>query len=76
MQGDAQNLPLEDKTYDVVLNVESSHRYPDFKSFLSEVSRLLKPDGYFLFTDFRFHHEMASFNEIIDSLDLTILEEQ
>ena len=75
MQGDAQNLPLDDNSYDVVINVESSHRYPDFKSFLSEVSRILKPDGYFLFTDFRYHYEMDDFKEAIGSLGLHLLEE-
>lgn len=52
-QGNAQDIPLEDKSCDVVLNVESSHRYPDFPKFLSEVSRILKKDGHFIITDFR-----------------------
>jgi SAM-dependent methyltransferase len=46
VQGDACNLKnLPDNSYDVVFNVESSHCYPDFKKFLSEVHRVLTPGG-------------------------------
>ncbi len=52
-QANAQALPFPDNAFDVVLNVESSHRYPQVDLFFSEVSRVLKPGGHFLFTDFR-----------------------
>ncbi len=51
--GDALNLPLPDEYCDVVMNVESSHRYLSMRTFLREVYRILKPEGHFLFTDFR-----------------------
>ena len=53
VQGDAQKLPFDEASFDIVLNVESSHRYPQVDVFLSEVSRVLKPGGLLLFTDFR-----------------------
>ena len=53
IRGDAQNLKLENNSCDIVISVESSHRYPDMKAFLREVTRILRPGGYFLFTDFR-----------------------
>jgi ubiquinone/menaquinone biosynthesis C-methylase UbiE len=53
MQGNAQHLPFPDKSFDVIINVESSHRYEDIGMFLSEVKRLLRPNGIFLLTDFR-----------------------
>ncbi len=53
VQADAQKLPFADNSFDVVLNVESSHRYPDVDVFLNEVYRVLKPDGVLLLTDFR-----------------------
>jgi SAM-dependent methyltransferase len=53
VQGDAQKIPFENDSFDVVLNVESSHRYPEPQKFFHEVYRVLKPGGYFLFTDFR-----------------------
>ncbi|WP_406276817.1 class I SAM-dependent methyltransferase [Nocardia sp. NBC_00881] len=49
--GDAEHLPFEDKVHDVVVNIESSHGYPDLGKFLSEVKRVLKPGGWFLYTD-------------------------
>ncbi len=68
MQGDAQNLAIEDHSFDAILNVESSHRYPDFKQFLAEVNRVLKPGGHFLFTDFRYDWEMDELNKDLDAL--------
>ncbi len=53
MQGNAQSINLPDNSFDVIINVESSHRYEDLTQFLSEVKRLLRPDGIFLITDFR-----------------------
>jgi ubiquinone/menaquinone biosynthesis C-methylase UbiE len=53
VQGDAQNLPFPDESFDAVLNVEASHQYPEFHTFLAEVVRVLRPGGYFLYTDNR-----------------------
>ena len=53
MQGDAQNLPFPDESFDAVINVEASHQYPDFPRFLAEVARVLRPGGHFLYTDSR-----------------------
>ncbi|NOZ36441.1 MAG: class I SAM-dependent methyltransferase [Chlorobi bacterium] len=58
MQANAQKLPFKDNSFDVVLNVESSHRYPQPEVFFKEVYRVLKPGGYFLFSDFRFDYEI------------------
>ncbi|BBZ44552.1 methyltransferase [Mycobacterium parmense] len=53
VQGDAQNLPFPDASFDAVINVEASHQYPNFVGFLAEVARVLRPGGYFLYTDNR-----------------------
>jgi ubiquinone/menaquinone biosynthesis C-methylase UbiE len=53
VQGDAQNLPFPDESFDAVVNVEASHQYPDFFRFLTEVARVLRPGGHFLYTDNR-----------------------
>lgn len=52
-RANAQDLPFEKNSFDVVINVESSHRYSNVAKFFSEVYRVLKPQGHFLFTDFR-----------------------
>lgn len=66
-QANAQKLPFEDNAFDIVLNVESSHRYPKQEQFFNEVYRVLKPGGYFLFTDFRTQNET---NQVKLELDL------
>ena len=53
LQANAQSLPFFDNSYDVVINIESSHRYTQPELFFNEVFRVLKPAGYFLFADFR-----------------------
>ena len=51
--GDAENLPFKDNTFDAVINIESSHCYGNMERFLSEVSRVVKPGGYFGWADLR-----------------------
>ena len=67
---DAQQLPIQDQSVDFVINVESSHIYKDVNKFFKEVFRVLKNDGKFLFTDFRYIKNIPiNFleNAIIDS---------
>ncbi len=75
-QGDAQKIPMDDNTCDAVINVESSHRYPDFCKFLREVYRILRDDGYFLFTDFRYDFEIPFLQKDLKSSGLTLLNEE
>jgi acyl transferase domain-containing protein/SAM-dependent methyltransferase len=49
--GDAEHLPFEDRTFEVVTNIESSHTYPNLRAFFAEVSRVLSQGGFFLYTD-------------------------
>ena len=51
--GDAENLPFENGSLDVVINVESSHCYANATAFFADVNRVLKSGGYFSFADFR-----------------------
>jgi SAM-dependent methyltransferase len=54
LRGDAEQLPFRSGTFDVVLNLESSHCYPHFDRFLAEVHRVLKPLGTFCYADLWF----------------------
>lgn len=76
LQGDAQKLSLENNTCDVVINVESSHRYPDMTAFLGEVTRVLRPGGHFLFTDFRYDYEMDDIRRDLELSGMTIVKEK
>jgi phthiocerol/phenolphthiocerol synthesis type-I polyketide synthase E len=49
--GDAEHLPFEDGSFDVVINMESSHTYPNLRGFFTEVERVLVKGGSFLYTD-------------------------
>jgi ubiquinone/menaquinone biosynthesis C-methylase UbiE len=53
VQGNAEDLPFPDQSFDAVINVEASHQYPHFPRFLAEVARVLRPGGHFLYTDSR-----------------------
>ena len=49
--GDAEHLPVDDASRDVVTSLESSHTYPGMRAFLGEVRRVLRPGGWFLHGD-------------------------
>lgn len=51
--GNAENIPLQNASMDVVINVESCHAYGSVDKFLKEVKRVLKPGGYLVLTDLR-----------------------
>jgi SAM-dependent methyltransferase len=74
VQGDAQNLPLPDRSFDAVINVEASHCYPDFPRFLSEVARVLRPDGHFLYADFRFGETISEWERDIAAAPLAVVQ--
>lgn len=51
VQGDAESLPFADNTFDVLTCVHSFHHYPRQGKVLSEMYRVLKPDGQLLIVD-------------------------
>ncbi|OBJ01633.1 SAM-dependent methyltransferase [Mycobacterium alsense] len=53
VQGDAENLPFEDDSFDAVINIEASHCYPSLPRFLVEVARVLRRGGHLLYADVR-----------------------
>jgi ubiquinone/menaquinone biosynthesis C-methylase UbiE len=61
IQGSAENIPLADKSIDVVINVESCHGYGSVDNFLKEVKRVLKPGGHLLMVDFRNEENVNQF---------------
>ncbi|HBH48363.1 MAG TPA: class I SAM-dependent methyltransferase [Bacteroidales bacterium] len=75
-QGNAQELVFKENTFDVVINVESSHRYPQMNKFLDEVFRVLKPGGYLLFTDFRHEKDVEKLNMQFKNSGFEIIKEE
>jgi SAM-dependent methyltransferase len=85
--GDAEKLPFPDASFDAVINVESSHSYPDVGRFLAEVVRVLRPGGSLLFADLRHTRidrsgsgpkigDVARLREQIASAGLVVVEEE
>ncbi len=73
--GDAENLPLADSSVDVIINLESSHCYGSMTKFLSEVYRVLRPDGHFLFSDHRDHDKVSLLHEQLKDSGLSLVKE-
>lgn len=73
VQGDAQNLPFANASFDAVINVEASHCYPDFPRFLAEAARVLRPGGHLLYADFRFAESIAAWEAALAAAPLTRL---
>ena len=74
--GDAERLPFGEGSFDVVLNVESSHCYGHFDRFLREVHRVLRPDGHFLYADFRPRGEVPAWRAALQAAGLTVTTER
>lgn len=70
VQGDAENLPFADRSFDAVVNVEASHCYADFPRFLAEVARVLRPGGHLLYADFRFEQGIAEWEQALAAAPL------
>ena len=51
VQGDATELPFEDAYFDIVWTQHVQMNVPNKGKFYSEIARVLKPKGYFLFYD-------------------------
>ncbi len=76
LQGDAEALPLSPESFDAVINVESSHCYGSMPAFLSEVNRVLRPGGHFLFADLRATQECDCLHAQLVESGMQILERQ
>src|SRR4029077_8911652 len=45
VQGDAQNLPFADASFDIVISCETIEHVPDAQGALNEMYRVARPDG-------------------------------
>jgi ubiquinone/menaquinone biosynthesis C-methylase UbiE len=63
--GNAEILPFAEESFDYILNIESSRCYSSMAGFLGQVRRVLRPDGCFLFADFRHKDEIPALEKHI-----------
>lgn len=73
VHGDAENLPFADASFDAVVNVEASHIYPHFDKFIAQVTRVLKPGGHFLHTDFRNRDNFGEWDSVLANSGMRIV---
>jgi phthiocerol/phenolphthiocerol synthesis type-I polyketide synthase E len=74
--GDAEHLPFDEVSFDVVTNIESSHTYPNLRSFFIEVRRVLVNGGLFLYTDLLPVPRWDEVRLLLDSLGLQMESER
>jgi len=75
LAADCEKTPFPNNCFDAVVNVESSHCYPSMPRFLKEVYRILKPNGFFLFCDFRQIKMLPSLKRDLEKGRLTVVKE-
>lgn len=73
--GNAERLTFKDASFDVVLNIESSHCYGNPEAFFAEVRRVLRPGGHFLYADFRSREETGSWRTALLASGLKLVAE-
>jgi ubiquinone/menaquinone biosynthesis C-methylase UbiE len=73
VQGNAENLPFPDESFDAVINVEASHCYPNLSRFLSEVARVLRSGGHFLYADVFPRDRAAGWDAVLADTSLRML---
>lgn len=72
-QGSALAIPFADSSFDVVINVESSHGYGRMDRFLAEVSRVLRLGGVFSWADFSSASQLPRLEQLFAASGLTPL---
>jgi ubiquinone/menaquinone biosynthesis C-methylase UbiE len=76
VQGDAEKMPFDDRQFDVVINIESSHCYPALDAFFREVRRVLRPGGHFLYTDLVLPEHLPKRRKMLKEAGLEIVQER
>ena len=71
--GDAENLRFKPNSFDVIINVESSHAYRDELAFFASARRILAPDGLLCFCDVRPSHRLVDLERKIDESGLQLV---
>jgi len=74
--GNAEALPFPDNSFDIVVNVEASLYYPNIARFFEHVKRVLKPQGYFLYTDLRYEEKVAVWHAQLKKIGLKLIHEE
>ncbi|OFX89140.1 MAG: hypothetical protein A2W99_01910 [Bacteroidetes bacterium GWF2_33_16] len=75
IKGYAEKPPFTDNTFDAVVNVESARCYKDLDVFFSEVKRVLKSGGHFLFADMIRNNEVDGIKSQLNKCGFELISE-
>lgn len=73
IQGNAENLPFPDQSFDAVVNVEAAINYRNVRRFFTEVERVLAPGGHFLYADIRYADEIDAWETDLAAMPLRLI---
>ena len=76
IKGDAESLAFDAASFDAVINIESSHCYGSMDTFLANVKRVLRHNGYFLYADFRNKNDVALLHSQMEKSGMKILKRE
>ncbi len=76
LQGAAEDIPLPDECVDAIVNIEASCLYEDTAKFFSEVFRLLRPGGHFVYADIHLTKDVDDLFSELGRSGLQICEHQ
>ena len=76
VSGRADRLQFPSRTFDVVINVEASLYYASIEAFVSEVVRVLKSNGHFLYADIRYMEEIEQWRLQLSHPELQLIVEE
>ena len=63
-------------SFDAVINIESSHCYGSMETFLANVKRVLRQNGYFFYADFRNKNDLAVLHSQMEKSGMKILKRE
>ncbi len=65
IEADVTKLTIGDKEFDLILSFDALHHIPKLDKALNEISRVLKPDGFYIFNDLIFPKWLTLNNWVI-----------
>ncbi len=63
---ESKRIPFEDNSFDMIVGLQCVYYNLEFENFLSEVKRVLKPDGKFFFSFFSDKHDYIKYIDVVD----------
>lgn len=66
-EADVTKLPFADSEFDMVLSFDVLHHIPDWDKALNEISRVLRPEGYYVLNDLALRKFFRIFGGLVKS---------